>query len=315
MLPPERHGLTRGDVDRTDRQNWWSAQWLSFQQVHECLQEIENESNGSPQGTRMFLVIVWYYVEIFCSPVATLKERIKYAAIVCHFLTIWRRWVMRQRGLTLKEHFLSKETYADILLSCHFAVILICYFRNNFPFLKCNLEDTGTDCVETFFSTNGQWIGNHHNYSYGDLRRNISHQIRLEQIRVDPSGPKFAKPHPKGESIWKRQYNDQLDMVDLKDYPEELEEHQYWKEDVLVVQQLAIEVGMGPDEISEDNDNFCPFPPFDPGDVHRRSNTWFYHPFDDWTHYSNDDQCDSNGACPVTLLTYEESISGKLGFN
>ena len=104
-------------------------------------------------------------------------------------------------------------------------------------------------------------------------------------------------------------------MVDLKDYPEELEEHQYWKESILVAQQLAIDVGMGPDEISEDNDNFCPFPPFDPGDVHRRGNAWFYHPFDDWTHYSSDDQCDYDGACPVTLLTYEESISGKLGFN
>ena len=171
------------------------------------------------------------------------------------------------------------------------------------------MEDTGRDCVETFFRTNGQWIGNHHNYSYGDLRRNISHQIHLDQICVDPSGDaKFAKPHPKGESIWKPQYDNQLDMVDLKDYPEELEEHQYWKEGILVAQQLAIEVGMGPDEISEDNDNFCPFPPFDPEDVH-------YHLFNDWTHYSSDDQCDSDGACPGTLLTYEDSISGKSGFN
>ena len=109
VLPPERHGLTRGDVDRTDCQNWWSAQRLSFQQVHECLQEIENEGNGSPQGTRMFLVIVWYYVEIFCSPVAMLKERIKYAAIVCHFLTIWQRWVMRQRGFNTEGAFPVKR--------------------------------------------------------------------------------------------------------------------------------------------------------------------------------------------------------------
>ena len=73
-------------------------------------------------------------------------------------------------GLNTKNSFISRESYADVLLSCHFAVIVICYQRDKFPHLSCNLQDTGTDCVEHFFSINGQWVGNRHNYTFADLR-------------------------------------------------------------------------------------------------------------------------------------------------
>ena len=80
--------------------------------------------------------------------------------------------------------------------------MLIVYMRDNFPQEDCRLDMTGSDVLEDFWSKNGQWVGNHHNYTFGDLRRNTAHMIRLEEIRVDPSTPEFAKPHPKQESIW-----------------------------------------------------------------------------------------------------------------
>lgn len=43
--------------------------------------------------------------------------------------------------------------------------------------------------------------------------------IRLERIRVDPFAPEFAKPHPKQESIWARQYADGFVKAPLDDYP------------------------------------------------------------------------------------------------
>ena len=33
-----------------------------------------------------------------------------------------------------------------------------------FPGPDCNLEDIGYDTVELFWSSNGQWVNNHHNY-------------------------------------------------------------------------------------------------------------------------------------------------------
>lgn len=167
---------------------------------------VNQRANPTLLGTKIFLKIVWYYVEIFCSSIASLETRIKYASIVTHFLAIWNNFINRSPHLTIKRNFITHQTYKDTLLSCHFAVMFICYMRDNFPHLECCLDLTGSDCVEDFWSKNGQWVGNHHNYNFGDLRRNNSHMIRLEQIRVDPNAPDFAKPHPKQESIWSRQY-------------------------------------------------------------------------------------------------------------
>ena len=80
----------------------------------------------------------------------------------------------------------------------------ICYMRDNCSDIPCRLDLVGSDVVETFWSNNGQWIGNRHVYSFGDLRRNLSHMVSqtLERIKCSPEAPTFAKPHPKQEIIW-----------------------------------------------------------------------------------------------------------------
>ena len=155
-FPAEVHGITRGDIDRDDRQNFNSVQCLTFSKVQNCLRELIHPTQRgnilcpSLQGTLICTEIVWYYAEIFCSEVATLQTRIKYAAIVSQFLGIWHNWTCKTRGLDTKNNFISRESYTDVLLSCHFTIILICYQRDKFPHLSCNLQDTGTDCVESF---------------------------------------------------------------------------------------------------------------------------------------------------------------------
>ena len=136
--------------------------------------------------------VKWHH----CTPV------IVYAAAVITFLGVWQNWVKISPRLKAADNFISTQTYVDVIVSCHSAISLICFMRDNFPTTECNLAEAGTDCCETTFSSLGQWVGNHHNYTMLDTRRNRSHQIRLEQLRADPEGPKFAKPHPKGESIW-----------------------------------------------------------------------------------------------------------------
>ena len=147
----------------------------------------------------------WERQPIFSRSVASLTNKIKYAAIVTHFLGICRNWVYRHRNLKLSVKFISRETYKAGILSCHFAVMLIVYMTDNFPQEDCRPDITGSDALEDFWSKNGQWVGNHHNFTFGDLRRNTSHMIRLEEICMDPSAPEFAKPHPKQESIWRKQ--------------------------------------------------------------------------------------------------------------
>ena len=191
---------------------------------------------------------------------ASLTTRIKYAGIVTHFLAIWRNWIYRHRNLKLPVNFISRETYTDVILSCHFAVMLIVYMRDNFQQEDCRLDKTGSNVLEDFWSKNGQWVGNHHNYTFGDLRRNTSHMIRLEEIRVDPSAPEFAKPHPKQESIWGQQYERPINMANLEEYPAIGAEIEAWKEGIKIARRLAKSVGMepandAPDEDNNDDDN------------------------------------------------------------
>jgi hypothetical protein len=79
--------------------------------------------------------------------------------------------------------------------------------------------------------------------------------IRLEQIRIDPNAPAFAKPHPKQESIWHRQYPVGFASANLKEYPQRGSEVNAWRQGILEARQLAIAVGMAPRFQRDDNDS------------------------------------------------------------
>ena len=62
------HGLGLGDIDRWDRQNWRSAQKLTFPKVRQCIQMLIDGAlpgtrpNAALLGTYIYLQVVWYYV-------------------------------------------------------------------------------------------------------------------------------------------------------------------------------------------------------------------------------------------------------------
>ena len=124
----DEHGLQAEDLTRSDRQNWQSAQRICFLKVQDCLRQVLDGSvegrlpDGTVKGTLIFLKIIWAYVEIFCSGCASLRDRIKYAALVSHFLDLWRKYITVTDGLTQKSNFLSRESCTDVQLSCHCAV-------------------------------------------------------------------------------------------------------------------------------------------------------------------------------------------------
>ena len=51
--------------------------------------------------------ILWHYLEVFQSPVASLKQRIQHASVVFHFLGIWHNYVHRTPGMLLTTHFIT----------------------------------------------------------------------------------------------------------------------------------------------------------------------------------------------------------------
>lgn len=296
-FPFEEHKLNHEDTTRNDRQNWRSAQRISFLCVQQCLQQIKDGGDDTVTGTLAYLQMVWRYVEIFVSAKATLRDRIKHAGFIIHFLGIWHNYVKDHPRYSLQKNFLSRETYTDILLSCHFAVMMICYMRDNFRYVDCRLDLTGTDVVETYFSVNGQWVGNQHNYAFARLQQNLRHMIRLEMIRVNKGAPDFAKPHPKSEIIWNSQF-EQYEDANLTDYPDINEETRLFIEGKTAAQEAARAVGMAP-----------------PNDIQVFEAQWFFEPLNGHQLYEsppvsqNDSPDDESDSIATGRKSFSEDVT------
>ena len=136
--------------------------------MRRCLEDLIEGRNADGirdptlRGTSIYLKLVFYYMEIFISLEASLYERIRYAGAVTIFMRIWRNYVVMRAGLTLKDDFLTRETFQDVLLSTHTTVMVIAWFAEHHPNNPCALPLLGTDAVEVYFSQNGSWVINEH---------------------------------------------------------------------------------------------------------------------------------------------------------
>ena len=159
-----------------------------------------------------------------------------------------------------KTAFLTRESYQDALISTHFAVILICYMRDNFPDTLCRLDLTVSDPCECVFPLTGQWVGNTHNYLFGEMLDNINNMMRLQIMQANLNGPKFARGQKKQENNWHKQYTRDISRADPTNYPEAGEEITEWKEGKVEARQKAKEMGMTPncfvsDQIENETSN------------------------------------------------------------
>ena len=271
-LPSQRHGLLWEDVERKDRQNWASAQRLLFPRVQQCLTQLESVNEETTEdviGTRVFLYIGFLHVDIFCSFKLSFKERIQNASTVVNFLRIWRWWVLRTPGVTLKDNFISRQSYSDLLISCHAAVLHMKAGREFTPDQPVPLPKTGSDCCEDLFSQSGSWVVNKHTYTFGDMLEMVPQMSRINQIRADPDDQKIPKGHKKQMNIWGKCYEEKItQQPDLLPYPSEEEMSQSWDNGLIAAQDICKSIGMHPSN----------FNPVQLDEATKMKEKWFFYP-------------------------------------
>lgn len=162
------------------------------------------------------------YVDIFLSTTQPLLSRIENASYVANFLRIWRGSILNTRGRALSEAFISRETYIDVLISCHFAVLLVMLTRDYSPGQSVNLKKSGSDVCEDFFSANGSFVVNKHTYSFLDMIRNSNKMCRLNEITCE-GGLVLNKRHKKQECIWQNSVTSGTAIASLTEYPSDQE--------------------------------------------------------------------------------------------
>ena len=209
----DEHGLCKEDVERTDRQNWASAQRICAKKARTCLHELRSGRDAHQErtlGTQLYLEICADYIDIFLSVSLTLRERIVLASKVSFFFRIWKLWFQHgdlgvggnTKNLTLQECFVSNQCYLDVQLSCHFVVLLIRYFRDAFPHLPVPLHLTGSDSCEIFFSKVGGMQGMERAYDFQELVGCANTVNQLAAIEYGPNGLQFGRAHNKQQNIW-----------------------------------------------------------------------------------------------------------------
>ena len=91
--------------------------------------------------------------------------------------------------------------------------------RDNHPDVACSLDLFRSDHCKSFFSAKGQWVENHHSYSFSEMERNIRHVTRLAVVKRNLKRPKFARAHTKKKTVWEKEYGKEVQCADLTAYP------------------------------------------------------------------------------------------------
>ena len=221
----DAHGLRECDITREDRQNWAGAQRIASRNVTNCLKMLYQGGEGvkvrerGALGTHVYLHILGDYIDIFLSPHESLFKRVVLASKVAFFFQIWRLWILDNPIYNLKSNFISRETFLDVQISCHFVVLLIKMFRDFYPQLECPLHLTGSDGAEIFFSKIGGMIGMERAFDISDVLHCSGNVNKLAKFECIDNGLVFPRAHKKQESIWsKLNFMHDKPLANLKDY-------------------------------------------------------------------------------------------------
>ena len=146
------------------------------------------------QGTVVFYIVSAAYALIHHSQFFGELQRVRFAGFVNQFLGHWRCWIVKTRGQTLSQNFLTKECYTDMVVSCHEAVFQTEVFRRYAPSLPLALKFSGSNVNENSFSAAGGYRGMHgvRNYTvkgYADYAEN--EYIMRATDRIEHGGPLF----------------------------------------------------------------------------------------------------------------------------
>ena len=186
--------------------DWKEVQEISRLGVQDCLKEIIAGDAAHPQISQLvehYVILSWFgAMWRFLLAGCNVIHKNKICSVYRSFFWDMAKFHSSHQKNGHKTAFLTRESYQDALISTHFAVILICYMRDNFPDTSCRLDLTVSDPCECVFSLTGQWVGNTHNYSFGEMLDNINNMMRLQIMQANLNGPKFARGHKKQENNW-----------------------------------------------------------------------------------------------------------------
>ena len=174
-----KHRMEKAHVYRHDRQDTTGPTRFSGRGTRECLATMQanhvSDYDGTEhpaedtQGTIDYLELISNVIRIHHSPYLTNVMRIEMASDVINDLRFWRNHIHYTDGFTLKEHFMSRQSFEHCVLECHSVCLHIKMFGVQCPSQPTDLDETGSDdCEKTFSSFGGhsKLGGRRKNYTF-----------------------------------------------------------------------------------------------------------------------------------------------------
>lgn len=120
----DQHMLTLSDLKLEDKMNFLAAEKMCSPSIVNLLRKMEGT-----EGTVFYLNIMNSVSSAFLQSDISLSERLYKIWSVVFFLRIWRSIIKRDKEQTLKNNFISLNSYLCIELNAHMLIKLILFFK------------------------------------------------------------------------------------------------------------------------------------------------------------------------------------------
>lgn len=121
----DKHQLTESVLNPADRQNFLSAQRMCDDKVIELL----NIGVENSDATALFLKMMQSFMSAFMDSNLSALERVRHAWYPLFVFRIWRQYIKSHSLCTLKDNFMSMNSYCCIELNAHGLIQLMVYLK------------------------------------------------------------------------------------------------------------------------------------------------------------------------------------------
>lgn len=117
MHGKDEHFLTKSDLILEDKMNYESGRKLCHPRIMKLLSDISDSA-----ATIQYLKLMNFMIESFIEKEDNLEARVHKIWYNIFFLRFWRKWIIDYPNYTLKENFITLNTFTCIELNGHMLI-------------------------------------------------------------------------------------------------------------------------------------------------------------------------------------------------
>lgn len=228
-FPKTEHNLCATTIATTDRQNFDSVLKICDEKVIALLRNV----SGS-EGTILYLKVLSNILRSFLDLRLSPRERIRLIWFSNFVLRIWKEFITSHETYTMKDHFITLNTYTCVEINSHSLIILISYLREQNLDHLFHPEMFGSQQCESIFRqirsmsstystvTNCSLLEIIQKLSKIELQNDISH-IKLKEFNFPRIGLASSSYYPTIDRNGQNRYNFVYQMPSQNEIIREIE--------------------------------------------------------------------------------------------